>query len=279
MGLAAAWQVREQDTIVGVDGVVGIRQGVARDRRISIEDPQMRHGRKTRSQRIDGYKRHVLCDLDTGLVPAVGVTPANLPEAAAADQITADLAAQGVRLGELHIDRAYLASSLIRDRDPDLQVFCKAFPVRNRGRFTKPAFTLDFDRGTLTCPNSITMAFVLGGKVQFPPRSAPPARYGSSAPPARAVAACRFTLTSGCWSSSAPRNRPRTGGPSCANGPPSSTPWPTWAAGRATAPATSGCARTCSTYAGSRSSTTSTSSPANPHQPSKPPKPDTRPAP
>jgi hypothetical protein len=167
-GLAAAWQVREQDTIVGVDGVVGIRQGVARDRRISIEDPQMRHGRKTRSQRIDGYKRHVLCDLDTGLVPAVGVTPANLPEAAAADQITADLAAQGVRLGELHIDRAYLASSLIRDRDPDLQVFCKAFPVRNRGRFTKPAFTLDFDRGTLTCPNSITMAFVLGGKVQFP---------------------------------------------------------------------------------------------------------------
>ena len=86
--------------------MVRIRQGVARDRRISIEDPQMRHGRKTRSQRVDGYKRHVLTDLDTELVPAVGVTPANLPEAQVADQITADLDAQQVTLGELHIDRA-----------------------------------------------------------------------------------------------------------------------------------------------------------------------------
>jgi hypothetical protein len=32
----------------------------------------MRHGRKTKRVRIDGYKRHVLCDLDTDLVPAVG---------------------------------------------------------------------------------------------------------------------------------------------------------------------------------------------------------------
>ena len=83
-----------------------IRQGVAKDRRISIEDPQMRHGRKTKSRRVDGYKRHVLCDLDTELVCAVGVTAANLPEAQVADQITADLDAQGLTLGELEIDRA-----------------------------------------------------------------------------------------------------------------------------------------------------------------------------
>jgi hypothetical protein len=41
----------------------------------------MRHGRKSRSHRFEGYKRHVLRDLDTGLVRAVGVTPANAPEA------------------------------------------------------------------------------------------------------------------------------------------------------------------------------------------------------
>jgi IS5 family transposase len=167
-GLAAARQVQAQDTIVGADGVTRIRQGVAKDRRISIEDAQMRHGRKTRSQRIDGYKRHVLTDLDTELVPAVGVTPANLPEAQVADQITADLDAQRVTLGELRIDRAYLSSSLVTDRDPDLEVFCKAFPVRNGPRFAKTAFTLDFDQGLLTCPNNITMAFIPGGKVQFP---------------------------------------------------------------------------------------------------------------
>jgi hypothetical protein len=106
LGLAAARQVQGQDTVVGADGVVRIRQGVAKDRRISIADPQMRHGRKTRSQRIDGDKRHVLGDLDTELVCAVGVTPANLPEAQVTDQITADLDAQQSTLGELNIDRA-----------------------------------------------------------------------------------------------------------------------------------------------------------------------------
>jgi hypothetical protein len=168
IGLAAARQVRDQDVATDKQGVVRILEGVAKDRRISIEDPQMRHGRKTRSVRIDGYKRHVLTDLDTELVPAVGVTAANVAEAEVAEQIKADLDAQGVRLGELDIDRAYLSSSLVRDRDPELAVFCKAFPVRNGPRFAKPAFTLDFDQGLLTCPNGVAMAFIPGGKVQFP---------------------------------------------------------------------------------------------------------------
>jgi transposase len=167
-GLAAVRQVRDQDVVADDQGVARIRRGVARDRRISIEDAQMRHGRKSKSVRIDGYKRHVLTDLDTDLVPAVGVTAANAPEAEVADQITADLDAQQRTLGELDIDRAYLSSSLVRDRDQDLQVFCKAFPVRNGGRFAKPAFTLDFGPGLLTCPNHVTMPFVPGGKVQFP---------------------------------------------------------------------------------------------------------------
>jgi hypothetical protein len=167
-GLAAARQVRDQDVVGDEQGGARIRQGVAKDRRISIEDPQMRHGRKTKSVRIDGYKRHVLCDLDTELVPAVGVTAANVAEAEVATQITADLDAQHATLGELHIDRAYLASSLVRDRGPDLAIFCKAFPVRNGPRFAKPAFTLDFDQHLVTCPNSVTMPFTPGGKVQFP---------------------------------------------------------------------------------------------------------------
>src|SRR5207247_8455334 len=56
-GLAAVRQVRDQDVVVSDDGVTRIRHGVARDRRISVEDAQMRHGRKTKRGRIDGYKR------------------------------------------------------------------------------------------------------------------------------------------------------------------------------------------------------------------------------
>jgi hypothetical protein len=142
---------------------------VAKDRRISVEDPDMRHGRKSRSKLFDGYKRHVLRDLDTGLVPAVGITPANVPEAAVTDDIAADLAAQRAQLGELHIDRAYLPSTLVRDRGDDLVIFCKAWRVRNTsGRYAKTDFRLDFHRGELTCPNNVTIPFTPGKTAHYP---------------------------------------------------------------------------------------------------------------
>jgi Transposase DDE domain len=151
--------------------------------------------------------------------------------------------------------------------------------VRNGPRFAKPAFTIDFDQQLLTCPNRVTMPFVPGGKVQFP---------------AAICAAC--PLRTQCTTSTRGRSvqlhpderllvelraaqQTPTGGPGCASGSRSSTPWPMWAAGRGGVPATLASARTCWTCAASQWSTTSTSSPANPHQPSRPPEPDTRPAP
>jgi len=239
----------------------------------------MRHGRKTRSLRIDGDKRHVLTDLDTELVPAVGVTPANVPEAEVAEQLQADLDAQDATLGELHIDRAYLPSSLVSGRAEDLTVFCKAFPVRNGPRLAKTAFTLDFDRGLLTCPNQQTMSFVPGGRVQFPAQACqacPLRERCTTSPRGRSV---QIHPDERLLAELRERQQTPWDGRSCASGSRSSTPWPMSAAGRADAPATWASARTCSTCAGLRWSTTSMSSPANPHQPSKPPKPDTRPAP
>jgi hypothetical protein len=166
--VTAARQVRDQD--VDLSGPApSLRRAVARDRRISVEDPAMRHGRKSRSVLSGGYKRHVLRDLDTGLVPAVGLTPANAPEATVTDAIAADLAAAGRRLSELHIDRAYLSSSLVRDRGPDLAIFCTAWRVRNTGgRLAKDQFTLDFAAGQLTCPAGVAMPFQPGKTVRFP---------------------------------------------------------------------------------------------------------------
>ena len=111
----------------------------------------------------------MLRDLDTGLIPAVGITPANVPEAAVTADITADLDAAGRSLAELHIDRAYLASDVVRDRGPDLAIYCKAWRVRNTtGRYPKTAFTLDFTARQLTCPAGVSMAFEPGRTVPFP---------------------------------------------------------------------------------------------------------------
>ena len=166
--LMVARQIRDQD-VDRAGPAPALRAGVAKDRRISIEDGDMRHGRKTRSARFDGYKRHVLRDLDSGLVVAAGITPANAPEASITPGIAADLDAARLHLAELHIDRAYLSSHLVRDRGPDLAVYCKAWRVRNTtGRYAKDQFSLDFAAGQLTCPAGVSMPFEPGTTVRFP---------------------------------------------------------------------------------------------------------------
>ncbi len=165
-----AKQVENQDVEVQ-DGMPVLRRGVAKDRRISVEDAEMRHGRKSKSTLIDGYKRHVLRDLDSGLVPSVGVTRANVPEATVTDAIEADLERQGLELGELHVNRAYLSSTLVRERTGELEVYCKAWAVRNGGRFPKSEFCLDWERQRIRCPAGVQMHFEPGGTVHFPTSS------------------------------------------------------------------------------------------------------------
>lgn len=164
----AAHQVVAQDVATPPEGPPVLRHGVARDRRISLEDGAMRHGRKSRTRRVDGYKRHVLRDLDTGLVRAVGLTPANQPEAQVTPALAVDLARQPVTLIELHLDRAYLSSHFVRERPPELALYCKAWPVRNGVRFPKTAFALDWEQQTLTCPQQVVVPFQPGGVVHFP---------------------------------------------------------------------------------------------------------------
>jgi hypothetical protein len=174
-GMELARRVREQDIRLPEEEDGGrpvLRRGVARERLVSVEDPQMRHGRKSKSVRFAGYKRHVLRDLDTGLVRAVGLTPANAPEASVAEGIVGDLARQPeVHLKELHIDRAYLSSSLVRKRSAKLEVYCKAWPVRNGDRYPKTEFVLDWERGLMRCPAGVSMPFEVGGVVRFPKRT------------------------------------------------------------------------------------------------------------
>jgi hypothetical protein len=166
--LAVAGQIRAQDVVRDAGGAPVLGRGVARDRRVSVEDGEMRHGRKSRSDRVDGYKRHVLRDLDSGLIRAVAVTAANRPEAAAAPDIEADVQRQGCTIAELHVDRGYLASALVRERPPDRVVVGKPWPVRNGDRFPKTAFALDWDARTLTCPAGAARPFAPGASTRFP---------------------------------------------------------------------------------------------------------------
>jgi hypothetical protein len=150
------------------DGSPKLRKGVALNRRISIEDKDMRHGRKSRNQRFDGYKRHVLKDLDLGMVRAVGVTRANQPEAEVTQPIETDLKSQKIQLKELQIDRAYLTSHLVKQRSEDLTIVCKSWRVQNGQLFDKTGFVLDWDNSEILCPNGVKLPFMPGQVVHFP---------------------------------------------------------------------------------------------------------------
>jgi transposase len=80
----------------------------------------------------------------------------------------ADLAAQQLTVREWHIDRAYLASTVVQERPDDVAIYCKAGPVRTGPYFPKTAFHLDWERHEIRCPNDVTLPFAVGGTVQFP---------------------------------------------------------------------------------------------------------------
>lgn len=147
-----------------------ITRGVAKDRQISISDSEMRHGRKSKRRRVDGYKRHIAIDLDTpGIVCAVAVTPANQPERVAAEDLLEDVERDGHEIAELYIDRGYLGDTSIEERrEQGTNVYCKPYPLRNRGLFHKGHFELNLEKKTLTCPNKVVLPFKLGRVARFP---------------------------------------------------------------------------------------------------------------
>ena len=164
-------QLRQQDLEPDPsgNGRTRIREGTAEDRRISVEDKEMRHGRKSKRKRINGYKRHIATDLDTHLIVACAVTPANRPEQEAMLPIREDLAVLKRSLGELHIDRGYVASPVVSEvlADGGL-IICKPWVPQNGDLYSKADFKLNLKRMTITCPAGESQPIELGRTVSFP---------------------------------------------------------------------------------------------------------------
>jgi hypothetical protein len=173
--LEALQQVQDQN-LDETDGRITMHQGVAPDRRVSIEDEEMRHGRKSKSQRFNGYKEHVAADLDTGVILACVVKPANVPEEEAAPILKRDIEAQGLTIAELAMDRGYLNSSIVDDIEKaGGDVVCKPWPIgKNKGFFSKRDFDIDVRAKTITCPAGQVEPFEPGDVVEFDPDACGP---------------------------------------------------------------------------------------------------------
>lgn len=134
-------------------GGPAIRRGVAADRVVSVVDPEMRHGRKSPSARIDGYKAHVLSDHDTELVLAVATTAANQPDGPQAAPLVADAKARGVNVAEVLGDTAYGdGDTRVAVEAVGAKVTAKTQPPSTTGRFVKTDFVIDPAVPSATCP-------------------------------------------------------------------------------------------------------------------------------
>jgi hypothetical protein len=173
--IATIERIIEQDTEPepeGPDGGVArqLREGVTKDRVISLSDRDERHGRKSSTKAFNGYKRHVAVDADVpGLICAVEVLPANKPEHEAAGPLMKTVESNGYELDELHFDRGYLPAEEIREKHAaGVKMVSKPpTPVRNE-YFAKDQFDIDFENESITCPAGVVVPLRPGKTIHFP---------------------------------------------------------------------------------------------------------------
>lgn len=159
----------EDQNLDGDDESVVVRRGVAKDRRISVEDEEMRHGRKSRSRRINGYKRHLGMELDSRLIVYCAVTQANQQDADVMEDLREAMESGGWLIDELHVDRGYLSAALVDELyAEDTEIVCKPWTANSRGKYTKAQFDFDIDAETVTCPSGTTVSYAGRSKASFP---------------------------------------------------------------------------------------------------------------
>jgi hypothetical protein len=163
-------QILRQDTEPDPGGGPGgrrLKQHVAPDRRISIEDQDIRHGRKSSAKTFNGFKEHFAVDLDSKVIREVVVRPANEPEYEAVELLAAELE-QAPGLLQLDIDLGYMASPRIAQwAEQGVYIIARPWPQVGP-LFTKHDFTLAFAGMQVTCPGGQSVPMVLGKPAQFP---------------------------------------------------------------------------------------------------------------
>jgi len=131
-----------------------LKDGVSRDRLVSVQDPEMRHGHKSARKRFDGEKADIAVDTESQLITAVEVLPGNAPDAQGAQSLVEQTEANtGAEVSETIGDCAF-GDGATRQAFADAgRVLIAKVPVmQNQGCFPKTAFVLDLAQDRCTCP-------------------------------------------------------------------------------------------------------------------------------
>ena len=133
---------------------VGLKEGVSRDRIVSVHDPEMRHGHKSSSKRFDGHKASVAVDTDSQVITAVDVLPGNASDSVGAlEMVELSEESTASEIEETIGDAAYGDGGTRQSFADAGRTLIAKLPRRpDSKRFPKEDFRIDLESETCTCP-------------------------------------------------------------------------------------------------------------------------------
>ena len=165
LGLVAGQDVEPGET----GGTWRVARRVSKDRVISTVDPETRHMHKSPSAYRDGYKAHLAVEPETGIITGCDLTPANTGDGPVGVGLLVDEEPGLEVLG----DSAYGSGPVRADlQAANHTAVIKPLPLhRNRrlgdDQFTRDDFTIDYQAGTVTCPQGHTLTIDAAGVARF----------------------------------------------------------------------------------------------------------------
>jgi hypothetical protein len=149
-------QVALQDVEQLPDGTYRIVHGTAAGRVVSVTDPEARHGRKSASQAITGFKTHISGSLDSQFVTGIAVTDAGLHDAIPTPGLVKQAESVGLKPTALIGDAAYGTGANRRAcAEVGVRLHTK-LPTPSHKGFTKRDFKVDLEAMSVTCPRGET---------------------------------------------------------------------------------------------------------------------------
>ncbi len=155
------------DAHADADDGVSLRDGVSKDRMLSVPDPELRHGHKSSRRRCHGHQAAIVVDTDSQLITAVDVLPGNAPDnLGALELVEQSEASTGAPVAEAMGDAAYGDGGTRQTfADAGRRLVAKVPGRPDRKHFPKNDFHLDPAAGRGAGPaGQVTRTIVLAGK-------------------------------------------------------------------------------------------------------------------
>ena len=164
----AGWLLRQiiRQDVERTPEKISIKEGTAKDRIVSVHDPEMRHGHKSKTNRFEGHKAAIAVDAESQLITAVEVLAGNAPDNQGALELTkASEENTGQEVEETIGDCAYGdGGTRQKYSNAERKLVAKVARHGRRDQINKDEFQIDLEAMTCTCPNGeVTSTLVSQG--------------------------------------------------------------------------------------------------------------------